>query len=193
MKRGNLVRRITAATVCACLAVGTATAQGAGEQDRERRTIPVGVDFGVFFPTDRNTQLAFGSTWLRFGLSPLSFQEDSRWKFTFDIGFLHRSEGPNRATLIPVTFGLTRGFTDGESDTIPYVAVRVGPYFGDVRVPSVAVDDEKIGFNANAAVGVSFNKQFYIEARYDVFSDFSGLDFNGFFLNAGFKLFHIRL
>lgn len=189
----NSTRQTMAIAACACLLVATATAQGTSEQKRERRTIPVGVDFGAFFPTDGNTQDAFGHTWLRFGLSPLSFQDDNRWKFTFDVGFLHRSEGPNRATLIPVTFGITRGFTNGESDTIPYVAMRVGPYFGDVRVPSIAVDDEKIGFNANAAVGVSFNKQFYIEARYDLFSDFSGLDFNGFFLTAGFKLFQIRL
>lgn len=193
MKNAILAGRLTALAACVCLVGSSATAHEGEQQQRARRTIPVGVDFGAFFPSDSDTQDAFGSTWLRFGLSPLSFQDDNRWKFTFDVAVLHRSEGPNRATLIPVTFGLTRGFTDGKSDTIPYVAVRVGPYFGDVRVPSVAVDDEKIGFNANAAVGVSFNKQFYIEARYDVFSDFSGLDFNGLFLTAGFKLFQIRL
>ncbi|MER3413673.1 MAG: hypothetical protein C4341_05445 [Armatimonadota bacterium] len=184
---------MTAVVSWACLVVSAATAQGTNAQERERRTILVGVDFGAFFPTDGDTQDAFGSTWLRFGLSPLSFQDDNRWKFTFDIAFLHRSVGPNRATLIPATFGVTRGFVDGESATIPYVAARVGPYFGDVRIPSIAVDDQKIGFNANAAVGVSFNRQFYIEARYDVFSDFSGLDFNGFFFTAGFKLFQMRL
>lgn len=193
MKRVSSVQRMTAIAACACLLAGAPTAQETNRHERARRTIPVGVDFGAFFPTDGDTQDAFGSTWLRIGLSPLSFQDDNRWKFTFDVGFLRRSEGPNRATLIPVTFGVTRGFTNGDSTTIPYVAVRLGPYFGDVRVPSIAVNDEKIGFNANAAVGVSFNKQFYIEARYDVFSDFSGLDFNGFFLTAGFKLFEIRL
>jgi hypothetical protein len=170
-----------------------APAASAQEPQPNSRRIHVGVDFGAFFPSSRDVRDAFGDTWFRVGISPLSFQEDNRWKFTFDVAILQRSSGPNRATLIPVTVGATRGFPSGDSGTVPYVAVRVGPYWGDVRVPSIALDDEKFGFNGNAAIGITFQKTFYVEARYDVFSDFSGLSFNGFFFSAGVKLFDFRL
>ncbi len=185
--------RIAGGAALALALLAAAADASAQEQKTDPRRIHVGVDFGAFFPTSSEVRDAFGDTWFRIGISPLSFQDDDRWKFTFDVAVLQRSSGPNRATLIPVTFGATRGFPSGNKDTVPYVAVRVGPYWGDVRVPSIAVDDEKFGVNGNAAVGVTFNKTFYVEARYDVFSDFSGLSFNGFFFSAGVKLFDFRL
>jgi hypothetical protein len=158
----------------------------------ERAVIPVGVDFGVFFPTDTSVRSTFGSAWWRIGLSPLSFQKPEKWTGTFDIGYLRRSNATDSVTLIPITFGVTRAFGP-KADARPYVAFRVGPYWGDVNSPSFGVDKSKFGFDANASIGVTFQQRFYIEGRYDYFSDFDGIKFSGFFINAGVRLFDIKL
>ena len=53
--------------------------------------IPVGVDLGVYLPTDSDVKEVFGKSWFRIGVTPLSFQRPGNWRFTFDLGFLKRS------------------------------------------------------------------------------------------------------
>lgn len=176
------------------LAAGSAMAQ-----------IPVGVDLGVFLPSDGDVKDVYGKSWFRIGVTPLSFQKPGNWRFTFDLGFLKRSndlevpEGKgggtvlrNDVTLIPLTFGYTRSFSEN-TDFMPYVALRAGPYYVDVNSDAFGVDDKGFGINANAAFGVSFSQRFYIEARYDYYSKFKGIDFSGLSFSAGVKLFEIRL
>ena len=179
--------------------IATGAAVGAMAQ------IPVGVDLGVYMPTDSDVKNVFGKSWFRIGVTPLSFQRPGNWRFTFDLGFLKRSndifvpEGKgggttlrNDVTLIPVTFGFTRSFTES-TDFMPYIALRAGPYYARVDSDSFGVDESGFGINANAALGISFSQRFYIEARYDYFSKFEGIDFSGFSISAGVKLFEIRL
>jgi hypothetical protein len=178
----------------ATVAAGSAMAQ-----------IPVGVDLGVFLPTDSDVKDVYGKSWFRIGVTPISFQPPGNWRFTFDLGFLKRSnditvpEGKgggtvlsNDVTLIPLTFGYTRSFTES-TDFMPYTAVRIGPYYANVDSDSFGVDHSGFGINANAAFGVSFSQRFYVEARYDWYSKFKDINFSGFSISAGVKLFEIRL
>jgi hypothetical protein len=155
-------------------------------------SIPFGVDIGVFFPTDSAVRSVYGSTWVRVGLSPLSFQHPEKWSFCFDIGILNRNKTNDDVLLIPVTVGFTRAFGQNV-EARPYVAIRAGIYYVDVNSAAFAVDDTGYGFNANAAVGMTFNDKFYIEGRYDFYNDFQGIDFSGFSVSAGVRIFTIRL
>lgn len=157
------------------------------------RTIPVGVDVGVYLPSDSTVRNVFGDAWFRVGLTPISLQAPGEWRFTFDVAILDSGTAANRALLVPVTFGATRSFGDPEANARPYIALRGGPFYGDVNSPLLGVNKTGFGFDANAALGVAFGGRFYIEARYDYMSDFGGLKFSGFFLSAGVKLFDIRL
>jgi hypothetical protein len=157
-----------------------------------QRVVPVGLDVGVYLPTDSTVQDTFGRSWWRVGLTPLSFQDPGMWRFTLDIGVIGNQTSLGRALLIPVTAGVTRSF-EASGGAKPYVVVRAGAYYGDVFSPPLGINSSQIGFNGNVAVGVSFQDTFYIEARYDVFSEFKNLDFNGFFLSAGVKVFQVRL
>ncbi len=157
-----------------------------------QRTVPVGIDFGLFLPSNPTVRDTFGESWWRVGLSPLSFQESGNWKFTTDIAVIGNSTWQGRAVLVPLTFGATTSF-GSTADTTPYVVLRAGPYWADVFAPFLGIDATRIGLNTNAALGVSFGERFYVEARYDFFSDFAGLDFSGFFISAGFRLFDVRL
>lgn len=172
----------------ACLfavsAVGLAYGQSGG--------FPVGVDVGVFFPVDKGVRDTFGKSWTRIGLTPLSFQKPDNWKTSFDFVYLHQRKSGNSVTLIPVTFGATRSFGNNQMMR-PYVAFRVGPYWGDVDSPDLGVNSSRVGIDVNGSLGVTFNNMFYVEARYDYMSDFKGLNFNGFFISAGIRLFELRL
>lgn len=168
--------------------------------------IPVGVDLGLFLPSNSDTKDVYGKSWFRIGISPLGFQQPGNWRFTFDVGFLKRSKDTfipesgkggitlhDDVTLIPVTFGYTKSFSES-TEFMPYVAIRVGPYYANVDSDSFGVDKSGFGINANASFGVSFSRrQFYIEARYDYYSKFEGINFSGLSFSAGVKLFEIRL
>ena len=169
----------------------TATVGGYAQQ---RAGIPIGVDFGVFFPTDSTVKSVFGSNWYRVGITPISLQKDERWRFTFDVAVLSQTRFGEKARLTPVTFGFTRSFGKGKTQGArPYVALRAGPYWGSVKSVLLGIDKNQVGLDINGAVGLTFNNAFYIEARYDYMSDFSGINFSGFFLSAGVKLFEFRL
>jgi hypothetical protein len=165
----------------------------AGAVAQDRPGIPVGVDVGVFFPSSGTVKDTFGDTWFRVGITPVAVQRPENWRFAFDVAFMRTRNDGQRASLIPVTFGITRAFGKLTDGVRPYVALRGGPYWGDVDSPILGIDKSKVGFDANVAVGLTFGGRFYVEARYDHFSDFQGLDFSGFFISAGVKLFDFRL
>lgn len=154
--------------------------------------VPIGVDLGVFFPVDKDVQDAFGKSWTRIGITPLSFQKPDTWKSSFDFVYLHERRKGNSVTLIPVTIGVTKSFGT-DPNMRPYVAFRLGPYWGDVSSPAFGVNESKVGLDVNGAVGITFNNMFYIEGRYDHMSDFAGIKFSGFFISAGIRLFELRL
>lgn len=156
------------------------------------QSITIGIDGGVFLPSDSTVRNVFGDSWARIGLTPISFQTDQRWRFTFDVGFLNASSFGNDATLIPVTFGVTRAFPD-KSEIVPYVAVRVGPCFADVNSPFLGIDESEVVMDVNVSLGITVRKTFYLEVRYDWMSEVAGLDFSGLFISAGIRLFDIRL
>jgi len=154
--------------------------------------ITIGIDAGVFLPSDSTVRNVFGDTWARIGLTPISFQTDQRWRFTFDVGFLNASSFGNDVTLIPITFGVTRAFPD-KSEIVPYVALRAGPCFADVNSPFLGIDKSEVVMDVNASVGITVSKTFYFEIRYDWMSEISSLDFSGLFISAGIRLFDVRI
>lgn len=168
--------------VSAICVTGAAHSQG---------SIPIGVDAGVFFPQDSTVRSVFGDAWFRVGLTPISLQAPGTWKTTLDFAYLRSSRFGSSVALMPLTFGVTRSF--GQDQNVrPYVALRAGPYWGDVNSTTLGINKSKVGFDANVAAGLLFQGGFYIEARYDYMSKFEGLNFSGFFLSAGLKIFEIR-
>ena len=153
--------------------------------------IPIGLKVGSYFPASGKTRELFGHVWPIVSLSPMRLGKPERWSFAADITVYDQRHHGNRALLVPISFGIAREFRISE-DTRPYVAVRTGPYYGSVDGKPTA-HGSAWGWNANAAVGVSFNERFYLEMRYDWFSKIEGLDVSGLQLLAGFKLFELRL
>jgi hypothetical protein len=73
-------------------------------------------------------------------------------------------------------------FAKPGATTRPYFAVRGGLSYIDFAVDKTAVvraSGKRIGFNANAELGVNIGDRFNISARYDLFPEYEGLRFSG--------------
>lgn len=160
-----------------------------GKSEKER--ICVSVTYSAFFPGDGETRENFGTMWWSIGIGRFHPERPDAWTFDWDATML-RKKGASKALLIPVTAGVQRGL-DTQRDVQPYVAVRLGPYYGEVGDNTKGPDDATIGFNANASAGIIVQRKYVLEARYDWFTPIAGNDFNGITLTAGVKVFDFSL
>lgn len=144
---------------------------------------------GVFVPSNSQTRDDFASTWLRIGLKPFEREKRTWPHFSAEGGALQFS-GPTDVELYQITAGVEKGFSPRGS-VQPYVSLRVGPYYGRMTEDLTGAKYTKVGLNANASVGLIFSRSFYAEARYDYFNKFEGVNFSGFSLAAGFRLFDL--
>ena len=163
----------------------------AHSQAQEGAKLYLAVTYGSFFPSDNVTSQRFGSTWPMFGITYISPTKPHKWVPLGDVVWYNHSTGGS-ATLIPVTFGTGRAFGSGTL-LQPYVAFRVGPYYGNVRAGSYGVDGAGVGFDANAAAGLIYQRRFYIEARYDYFTPIANTNFSGWSILGGIRVLDIDL
>ena len=171
--------------VCAVLAacvVGSASAQ-------REDPVSIAASLGVYMPTSSDTRDRFDDAWVRFGLRAFEPAKPEKWRFGFDAGILD-TDGPTEALLIPITAGFERGFGQ-DTDRRPYVAIRAGTYYGSVEEPARDIDETKWGLNVNASAGIVFKQRFFVEMRYDVFSDIAGISFDGLSAIVGIRLFDL--
>jgi hypothetical protein len=168
------------ATLCLLLIAG-----GIVSAD-DNKKLSIAVSYGMFRPSSGSTRDIFGSTWSGIGIGQFTRQRAARWRPTFDVA-LYNHDDVGRATLVPVTIGVQRAFGSTGS-AIPYAAVRVGPYYGRVR-DALGERSTHIGFDANAAMGVTINERVFVEARYDYFSRIAGTSFDGVSLTVGVRVF----
>jgi len=161
---------------------------GKGKKDR----IHVQVSYSVFLPRADETKRNFGNLWASFGVGRFREQrQNEEWAFDWDVTVLSET-GVSEALLIPMTAGVERRLGINR-DRQPYVAVRVGPYYGEVDDNTMGPDDSKIGFNANVSAGVIVKRKYFLEARYDWFGSVAGNNFNGFTFTGGVKVFDFSL
>lgn len=154
-------------------------------------TYQVGMTYGTFSPSKSNVRENFGKSWSRFSIGRVDTTKPLKWQPSLDIATFY-DDGPGTARLYAITWGYERALVPDKS-VQPYSAIRVGPYYGDITAAGGNPSGNGFGLNANAALGVAFNQQFFIEARYDFFSRMAGFNFDGLTLSAGVKLFDISL
>lgn len=157
----------------------------------QQMVLSIAASYGAFSPSSGATRSTYGSTWRNVSIGYFVPELSNKWTPAADFTiFSHSHVGS--ANLYPTTYGIQRGF-GGAGSLQPYLALRVGPYYGRAKVASQGIDEAHIGADANVAVGVIIAQRYYIEARYDYFTRFAGSSFNGLNISAGLKLFDIRL
>ena len=103
----------------------------ATQSGKHKRKICVAVEYSPFLPGDADARSEFGTAWGRFGIGFFRPDRPQRWAFDWDVSVLSESNA-SEALLIPVTVGVQRGLSKNP-DLQPYVALRVGPYYGSVE------------------------------------------------------------
>lgn len=149
-----------------------------------------GPQIGVFYPSGSKLRDALGSQWLSFGAGQVKVDQFTKRKFTWDWNTTSKSNNGSKVFMGSVSYGLVMALGDRFSSTRPYAAIRVGGSYIDYAV-NVGLGRESgktIGYNTNFEVGMIFNRNLAVSARYDLFSEKDGLNFNGWTLSAKYGL-----
>jgi hypothetical protein len=103
-----------------------------------------------------------------------------------DWSAIAQDRNGSRVFILTGSIGYVVPFSNSGSSTVPYAAVRGGLAYFDygVDTPSGRESGKVIGFNGNAAIGITFSNRFNLEARYDMWNSHDGLTFNGLTLSA---------
>jgi len=166
--------------------------QPAAEKETVKAKLHFGPAIGIFIPTSNAVQDTFGSSWTRFGLRPFLTEVPDRWRFMFDLSYYAMDDGTDQAKLVPITAGLMKGISQ-RKDMLTYMAVNMGPFYGDIDAPSVGVSKKGWGVNTNATFGMVFDQRWQLEARYEYMTKFAGFDFSAFSISIGLRMFDISL
>ncbi len=182
------MKHVIVALVFLMVICGTAFAEEMETIKIERPTVSVALTAGVFMPLSSDTKDTFGSSFTRIALTSFDMQKSADWKFIMEAGSYSFSDSDTKLRMIPITAGFERAIGDQERATLPYVAVKAGPYFGRIS-DSLLGSDNHVGLNVNASLGVVIKNRFYVEGRYDYFSSMEGFNLDGLSISAGIKLF----
>lgn len=156
-----------------------------------RRIPPLGVDFGVYFPTSSRTKEVFGSSWT--GIGPgIGGVSVGKKRISPDIGFTNEKKNGNRAFaamlgakyLFPLRESFEKGAAPGFA---PYAGVGLGLAYAKIDAPIVGVDDKGFGVSASAILGASFGERFFAEARYTALTETADFNLSGAGLSAGVR------
>jgi len=150
-----------------------------------------GPQVGVFMPQDQALRDALGDQWFSFGASRIRLFRINESKLAFDWNGVGQSKDGSTVFIFTGSFGYVIPFSSVGSSTQPYAALRAGAAYMDYAVETSGgrVSGKRLGANANAALGMNFSDRFNVEVRYDVWSEFDGLSFNGLTLAARIGLF----
>jgi len=164
-------------------------ADPSSENDESR--IFISLNYYGYIPTDSTTRDIFGDIWHSFFISRFRPDRPNKWVFDWDATLWWRNADSN-LLIIPVSVGVQRGFSE-DPNRQPYLALRVGGYWGRVTDNLQGPDDSKFGADANVALGLVIDQKYVVEARYDWYSKLAGNDLNGFTIMAGVKIFSFKL
>jgi hypothetical protein len=72
---------------------------------------------------------------------------------------------------------------------VPFVSVAAGPSYYDYSLTRGAerFATKRVGWNANARAGVTFNQRLQVQVRYDLYSVTDGFRFDGLTLSLSYQ------
>lgn len=148
----------------------------------------IGPKIGLFLPTSSELRDAIGSSWFSIGLGNVNQNNYNRTKVSPDLNFITGDGGGSKVVIVSYTLGVTQPLSAvglGKSDFLPYFAYRGGLSYVDYAVNTGGgrSSGKALGYDINAEIGVLFQGNLSLSARYDLVSQHDGLNFNGLSLN----------
>lgn len=149
-----------------------------------------GPQVGLFYPQSTVLKDALGESWLSFGASRIRVFELNQRKVAHDWQAVSQRDNGNSIFILTGSLGWVMPMSEPGASTEPYFSVRGGLAYIDYAVDTTSGREsgKRIGGNVNASIGILFNKRLNLEARYDWWSEFDGLKFNGLTLSAKYGI-----
>jgi hypothetical protein len=140
-----------------------------------------GPQIGFFFPRSEVLRDALGDSWFSFGASRMRVFNPDQGKLAFDWNAIGQRNDGSSIFILTGSVGYVIPFAPSGAETEPYFAVRGGLAYIDYAVdtPGGRESGKVLSPNANAAFGINFNRRVNFEVRYDVWSSYDGLSFDG--------------
>jgi hypothetical protein len=182
------MRKFLALAVLGCLAPLTYA--------QSTNSIELGVTAGWYLPTGSALRNAFGSQIFTIGITPVAVGRPSSGTITPSFNIIGADKSGSNFLLVPVTLGYEYHFgsDDSDSTTVPYARIEAGGAYYNYSIDEGGpsnVDGSRIGYVADAELGVTITKTIKLSAKYYLFQKEGGIDFSGFELGVTFGL--IRL
>lgn len=171
-------------TVVLTLALGVVA--GAMAQTRY-----AGPDIGVFYPTDSTLRDALGNAWYSVGLTTMRQGTIQSKAIGTNLNFISQTKNGNKVFMASYTLGLFQPLSGPENKVRPFFAARAGLSYIDYALntdPATRVSAKRIGYNANVEFGFQVSDRLTLAARYDVFSKYDGLSFDGLSLSLKYGI-----
>ena len=158
------------------------------QKPEKKPRLQLGVETGVFIPTDGLARDRFGGT--SFSLSPALGairQCDTKGKFGYDFKLFYNKQGDNYALWAPVGVDYRRALTDSSSAR-PYVGGSLDAVPVWLRAEPEGVPGKlRMGVGGSLFLGALFGTKRYVEARYTAVSKIKGFDLSGLTIGAGMR------
>lgn len=153
----------------------------------------LGVNLGIFVPSDAKTRNRFGSVWTGVGLGiGKVVMPSGGGSFGLDIGLSGESSGSNYAYIAPVGVSYRRAFNAADVKSgqtfIPYFGFSADLVGVDLRSPQDNVHPNiQLTGGGSASIGTTIGKRGFVEARYTEIARVEGFDLSGLGLTAGIR------
>jgi|GEM_PF-2139341 len=162
-------------------------------QPKRKWRLQIGPEASLYLPAAAKTQKEFGKQWLMisFGIGKLD-APPSKGELSLSLQAGYQKKGKNEVTLAPVEVEFRQPLANGhDSDPNgpkPYIGAGGGITLTSMKVPSAGIASRiRSAPGGSVFLGVQWNRQAYIEARYHRMGSIRGYDFSGFDLSAGMR------
>ncbi len=149
-----------------------------------------GPQVGLFYPQSTVLKNALGDSWFSFGASRIRLFDMNQRKIAHDWQAISQRDNGSNIFILTGSLGYVMPLAQEGATTQPYFAVRGGLAYIDyaIETPGGRESGKRIGGNANMALGMLISNRLNIEARYDWWSGYDGLSFNGMTLSARYGI-----
>jgi len=157
--------------------------------------IYLGVSAGLYFPTGSTVRNAFGDSIFTIGLTPVIPGLPKTGALTPSIELIGADKDGSNFLLVPLTLGYQYNFvSDLQKNTVvPYGRLEAGlAYYNfSVHTPGGTDSGSEVGYVGAAELGLQVSKTITISAKYYLFQQERGLNFNGLQLDLTFGVFQL--
>jgi hypothetical protein len=174
----------------------TSSAPGASSAPGSKHGFKIpelGINLGIFVPSDAKTRNRFGSVWTGIGLGiGKIYMPSGGGSFGLDLGLSGETSGSNYAYIAPVGVSYRRAFSAAQvksGDTfIPYFGFTADLVGVDLRSPQDNVHPNvQFTVGGSASIGTTIGKSGFAEARYAEIGRVEGFDLSGVGLTVGVR------